>query len=371
MFLLKKMNANLYEILGVSKDADDNEIKKQYRKLCLTHHPDKGGKAEEFQKIQKAYETLSDSQKRQMYDMTGSTDQQQGGMEQGGMGVDLGSIFANMFGGSMGSKGMGMPFNPFDQVPGMPGRQKRNKPQPKTHEIPVSLYDFYYGKQVKIQFERQKFCSGCKGEGYSSFKSCSPCNGSGVVQQVMMVGPGMHAVSRGPCESCKGKGKMGTGKCEECKGKKFYNQEKTLDILIKPGMKKGESLLFERECSDDPNYMEPGDVHIFFTEADENLDINRKENDLQGSCYITLKESLLGTTYTFKNHPKYRTDKGFEVKIPKGTMNEEVVTVTNEGMPKRNSNGFGNFQLKVNIVVSEEEKKVLEEHEEDFRKLFI
>ena len=355
---------NLYEILGVSKDADDNEIKKQYRKLCLTHHPDKGGKAEEFQKIQKAYETLSDSQKRKMYDMTGSTDEQQG-VSDGGMGVDLGSIFSNMFGG-MG----GMPFNPFDQVPGMPGRQKRHKPQPKTHEIPVSLYDFYYGKQVKIQFERQKFCNGCKGEGFNSFKSCSPCNGSGVVQQVMMVGPGMHAVSRGPCESCKGKGKMGTGKCEECKGKKFFNQEKVLDISIKPGMKKGESLLFEKECSDDPTYMEPGDVHIFFTEADENLDISRKDNDLYGSCYITLKESLLGTSYIFKNHPKYKTENGFEVKIPKGTMNEEVVTIMNEGMPKRNSNGFGNFQLKVNIIVSEEEKKILEEHEEEIKKLF-
>jgi DnaJ family protein A protein 2 len=358
---------NLYEILGVSKNSDDNEIKKQYRKLCLTHHPDKGGKAEEFQNIQKAYETLSDPQKRQIYDMTGSSDEQQQGFSGGGMGVDLGSIFSNMFGGMGG--GMGMPFNPFDQVPGMPGRQKRHKPQPKVHEIPVSLHDFYYGKTIKIQFERQKFCKGCKGEGFATFQSCGSCGGSGVVQQAIMVGPGMHAFSRGPCESCKGKGKMGTGKCDECKGKKYYNQEKTLEIIIKPGMKKGDNLLFEKECSDDPNYLEPGDVHIFFTEADENIDVYRKENDLQGSCYITLKESLLGTTYAFKNHPKYKNEI-FEIKIPKGTMNEEVITIMNEGMPKKNTNNFGNFQLKVNIVVSEEEKKVLEDKKEEIQKLF-
>ena len=357
------MNANaedLYSILGISRNADDNEIKKQYRKLCLTHHPDKGGKAEEFQKIQKAYEILSDSQKRQMYDMTGSEDEQHGGG-----GVDLGSIFANMFGGG-GMGGMG--FNPFDQVPGMPGRQKRHKPQPKVHEIPVSLYDFYYGKQVKIQFERQKFCNGCKGEGFSTFQSCNNCGGSGIVQQMIMVGPGMHAISRGPCEQCKGKGKTGNGKCNECKGKKYYNQEKILDILIKPGMKKGDNLIFSNECSDDPNFMEPGDVHIFFIDADENLDISRDNNDLYGICYITLKESLLGTTYSFKNHPKYPN--GFEVKIPKGTINNDTINVSNEGMPKRNSNSYGNFLLKVNVVVSEEEKKILEIHEETLKKIF-
>jgi len=360
------MNAsedNLYSILGVSKDADDNEIKKQYRKLCLTNHPDKGGKAEEFQKIQKAYEILSDTEKRQIYDMTGSTDEQGMGMNGNG-GVDLGSIFSNMFGGG------GMPFNVFDHVPGMPGgmRQKKHKPQPKIHEIPISIHDFYHGKHIKVQFERQKFCSGCKGEGFSTFSSCSTCNGSGVVQQTMMVGPGMHAITRGPCHSCKGKGKNGSGSCTICKGKKTFSQEKVLDIKVEPGMKKGDNLLFQNECSDDLNYMEPGDVHIFFQEADENIDIKRNNNDLEGVCYITLSESLLGTTTTIVNHPNHPA--GFVIKIPKGTQNNEVIVVNNEGMPKRSSKQFGNFLLKVNIVVSENEKKILEDHEEELKKIF-
>ena len=356
-------NEDLYQILGVSRNADDNEIKKQYRKLCLTYHPDKGGSAEEFQKIQKAYEVLSDRNKRTLYDMTGSTDDQGsfGGMPfpaSGSGGVDLGNIFTNMFGG----------FNPFEQVPGMPGRQKRHKPQPKVHEIPISINDFYHGKQIKIQFERQKFCETCKGEGSTTFSSCGQCNGRGIVEQMLMVGPGMHAISRGPCETCKGKGKIGSGSCSGCKGKKFYNQEKSLDIKVEPGMKKGDNLIFSNECSDDPNFMEPGDVHIFFSEADENLDIARDNENLSGICNISFKDSLLGTSYIFKNHPKYPD--GFEVKIPKGTLNNDTITVLNEGMPKRYINSYGNFLLKVNVIITDADKKILEDSEEQIKQLF-
>ena len=359
---------DLYSILGVSRNADESEIRKQYKKLCLTAHPDKGGSAEEFQKIQKAYEILSDGQKRQMYDQTGITDENgMGGMGMGmgmgmgggGVNVDLGSMFANMFGGG---------FNPFEQMPGMPGRSKRTKPQPKVHEIPLSLYDFYHGKQIKIQFERQKFCLDCKGEGYSSFDSCINCHGRGIVEQAVMVGPGMIATSRGPCDVCNGKGKSGLTKCSLCKGKKFFNQEKVLDIRVEPGMKKGDSHVFSNECSDDPNFLEPGDVHIFFQEADENISISRNGNDLSSSCSISFTQSLLGTSYTVKNHPKYKD--GFNIKIPKGTMNGDIITIVNEGMPKRNTKQFGNFLLKVNVLISESEKKLIEKHSEELAKIF-
>ena len=354
------MNASdLYGILGINKTADENDIRKQYKRLSLQHHPDKGGSVEEFQKIQKAYEILSDSNKRQMYDMTGSTDDngnQQNPFQHGG--VDLGSMFTSMFGG----------FNPFEQVPGMPGRQKRNKPPPKTHEIPISIHDFYHGKQIKIQFERQKFCDTCKGEGFITFNSCAQCNGRGILEQMVMVGPGMYATSRGPCDGCRGKGKIGSGSCSPCKGKKVFNQEKFLDIKVDAGMKKGDNLVFPNECSDDPNFMEPGDVHIFFSEADEHNDVKRENNDLVANCYISLSESILGTTYMIKNHPNYIN--GMEVKIPKGTQNNENVVINGEGMPKRNSKQFGNFLLKVNIIVSKEEKELLVKHEEELQKIF-
>lgn len=349
---------DLYSVLGVARNADENEIRKQYKKLCLSAHPDKGGSAEEFQKIQKAYEVLGDENKRRLYDQTGSTDEEaMNGMN--GMNVDLGSMFASMFGGG---------FNPFEQMPGMPGRTKRHKPQPKVHEIPISLFDFYHGKQIKIQFERQKFCNGCKGEGYSSFEGCKTCKGKGVIEQTMMVGPGMFATSRGPCDQCNGKGKTGLSRCSTCNGKKYFNQEKILEIQVEPGMKKGDSLIFSNECSDDPNFLEPGDVHIFFQEADESLDIKRDGINLTASCTISFTQSILGTTYKVKNHPKYKDE--FEITIPKGTMNEQVIVVPNEGMPKRNTKQFGNFLLKVNVVISDFEKKLLETHEKELHEIF-
>jgi len=276
-----------------------------------------------------------------------------------GVNVDLGSMFASMFGGG---------FNPFDQMPGMPTRMKRHKPMPKVHEIPISLHDFYHGKNIKIQFERQKFCNGCKGEGFSSFTNCDNCKGSGMIQQTMMVGPGMFASSRGPCEQCSGKGKRGQNKCNTCNGKKFFNQEKILEIKVEPGMNKGDNLIFSNECSDDSNFMEPGDVHIFFQEGDESIDVIRSGNDLTSSCNISFTNSILGTKYIVKNHPNHKD--GFEILIPKGTINGDTITVENEGMPKRNTKQFGNFLLKVNVNISETEKKILETNHEEIKKLF-
>ena len=250
---------------------------------------------------------------------------------------------------------------------GMPN-SKRRKPAPKTHEIPVSLHDFYYGKQIKIQFDRQKFCTGCKGEGSKSFSSCSSCGGRGIVEQHVMMGPGMMAVSRGPCGNCSGNGKIASGKCDKCNGKKVFSQEKNLDVHIEPGMKSGDSLIFHNECSDDPNYHEVGDVQIFFQDADEINYIARDGDNLYASCNITFSESVLGSNYIVKNHPKYPN--GFTIQIPKGVMNQDVIIIKDEGMPKRNTKQFGNFQLKVNVLISQKEKQILSEHEEEFRKLF-
>ena len=353
------MAEDLYDILNVPRQADDNEIRKQYRKLCLTNHPDKGGNAENFQKIQKAYEVLSDEKRRKLYDTMGITDENQH-QQMNQQEVDIGSIFMNMFGGNGG------PFGGFS-FGGMQGR-KRAKAPSKIHEIPISLYDFYHGKQIKIQFERQKFCSGCKGEGSKQISSCASCNGRGIVEQMMMVGPGMHAVSRSPCNNCGGNGKMATGKCDTCNGKKMFNQEKILEARIEPGMKPGDTLVFSNECSDDPNYHEAGDVHIKFDEADDTSYITRTDNDLYSTCRINFTESLLGMTYTLKNHPKYPN--GLKIDIHKGVMNNEIITVQNEGMPKRNTKQFGNFYLKIEIIISEQEKQIIKDNEDQLRKMF-
>jgi len=348
---------DLYDLLHLNRSADENEIRKQYKKLCLTNHPDKGGDAAQFQKIQKAYEILGDEQKRKLYDTMGITDdqpQQQQPFDMGGMG----NIFMNMFAGG----------NPFGGFGGGGGGGKRQKPAPVIHGIPVSLHDFYHGKQLKIQFERQKFCEGCKGEGCKSFSSCGACNGRGMIDQMIMIGPGMQAINRSPCGSCNGAGKIASGKCDKCNGKKMFSQEKVLEVRIEPGMKSDDTLIFKNECSDDINFAEPGDVHIKFQEADETIPITRKDSSLHSSCCISFTNSLLGLKHVIMNHPNH--PEGFTIDIPKGIMNNEVVVVHNEGMPKRNTKLFGNFHLKVEVIIDDKEKKVLADHADEIRKLF-
>ena len=353
------MNASeYYDLLNVSRTADENEIKKSYKKLCLQHHPDKGGKPEHFQKIQHAYEVLSDPQKRSIYDQTGQDPDSVEQMRPSGMGpVDIGDIFMNMFGQGMGS---GFSFGA--------GSSKKRKGPLKSHELSISLNDFYHGKTIKLQFDQQKFCSTCKGDGCKTSIPCQTCGGKGFVEQMIMIGPGMAAVNRGPCGSCRGTCKQNSGTCGTCNGKKYFKKEKVLNVTIEPGMTPGDSLTFPNECSDDTQYEESGDVRIIFQEADSDNSIRRYGNDLHTTHSISFTDSLLGTTFTTMDHPGHKN--GFNVVIPQGVLNGETIISPNEGMPKRNTKQFGTFNLKIQVVISEFEKSVLKNSKESLQTMF-
>jgi DnaJ family protein A protein 2 len=339
---------SLYDTLGVSKDADTNEIKKAFKKLAMTHHPDKGGDPEKFKEIQKAHEILTDGQKRQMYDMTGSEDGEMQGGGMHGFPFDMGSMFGNIGGMFGGLGGMGR---------GGPRVVKRPKGHPKVTEIPLKLYDFYHGRTFQVKFERQKFCETCKGEGATSFQNCNTCKGSGVLRQQIQMGP-MIMVNEGPCHDCNGEGKKASGNCYLCGGKKTMPQEKELSVTIEPGMKPGEVLVFPKECSDDPQYDEPGDVHFKLQEADGDEGWTRKGDDLETQVTVTLQESLLGCAKNLQGHPGF--GQGLELKIPVGTQNGETVTVLGKGMPKKGSKDFGTLRCRVNVTLSEKDRDVLQ-----------
>jgi DnaJ-class molecular chaperone len=183
-----------------------------------------------------------------------------------------------------------------------------------------------------------------------------------------MIGPGMAAVNRSPCIQCRGTGKQNSGTCGNCNGKRYFKKEKVLDVKIEAGMSFGDSLMFPKECSDDIQFEEAGDVKIVLIEADSDSSIRRINNDLHSTFKIPFKESLLGTIYETMEHPGHK--EGFKILIPKGTMNNEVLSIDNEGMPKRNTKQFGNFYLKVIIDVSEKDKQVLKDNEEVIKNLF-
>jgi DnaJ family protein A protein 2 len=354
-----------YETLGLSKGANESEIKKAYRKLALEHHPDKNGDPDKFREIQKAYEVLSDKGRREMYDMTGQDGEDGGGGGGGGGGgmpfpfpFDLGAMFGGM-GGMFGSGPRGQ------------GRQtqKGMKAPPKIHEMPLSLYDFYHGKTITIQFERMSFCSGCKGEGATEWEACGPCGGRGVTQQHVMMGPGMMGVMTGPCQICSGTGKRIKDVCGDCGGNKFKKEEKKLEVVIPAGARPGHTIVFPRECSDTHDYMEAGDVRIILHEADEDIPVKRcvdDKNNLETRVKIRLQDSLLGCEATIMGHP--RQPEGFNVEIPLGVQNGECVWIQGDGMPS--SPVRGNLCVRVTVEASKEEVAALREERDTIRKLF-
>lgn len=358
-------DGDLYSVLGVGKQADASEIRKAYLQLSRIHHPDKGGDEATFKKIQQAHEVLSDERKRQIYDMTGSVDGEMpsGPMGGGGFPFDLGGLFGG-FGGMGGIGSMFMGGGGPGQGPR--SRVRRPKAPPKITEIPLRLSDYYHGRQIQVRFERQTFCNACQGQGATSFQSCSPCQGRGIVRQIMQMGP-IQMVNEGPCRECSGAGKIASGNCYKCGGKKTLPEEKTLEVKIEPGMKPGEVLVFPKACSDDPSFDEPGDVHFVLQEAEGDAGWIRKGDDLHTTIGITYAESLLGSKITVQGHPGYKD--GLEVSIPCGIVNREVMCIKEKGMTKRQG-GFGDLYVEVLFHCSEEGKAILERNKPLLQAMF-
>jgi DnaJ family protein A protein 2 len=254
-----------------------------------------------------------------------------------GVSFDMSEVFGNLFGGGDGRKS-----------------RKGGKGPNKYHDVGLRLADFFKGHDIKLKFNQARKCTGCSGSGAEASESCGACGGSGVRLMTRQIGPGMLAQTRAACDVCSGEGKRVIRQCRKCNGKKFTEQEKLLEIAIKPGMKDGEILTYAGECSDSPEYDSPGDVVLTLRRADmkdEVLDVYEwKQEDLLIRKQITYVESILGFTVVLDDHPNGLSPSFSWKGGP--LIHGAVLEIPAYGMPKKNG-GFGMLRIQVMITPPE------------------
>ena len=253
-----------YGALGVQRGASDDEVKKAYRKLALKHHPDKPtGNAEEFKKIQGAYDILSDPQKRQNFDQFGSAE--------GPQGPNMNDIFSQMFGGGQN------PFGGFGQGPRGPVRRANH-----SHEIHISLEESYRGTAKNLKVNLTKPCFECQ-------IKCQHCHGRGMVHVQM----GPMALQQ-PCPACQGQGVRSSGGCQSCNFKSKKVETLNLELKIPPGVESG-NVITVHGLGEQPQKKgeEPGDLE-FHIKVGGHPEFMRQGLDLVFNTKIGFEDSVNG-----------------------------------------------------------------------------
>eukprot|EP01132_Coremiostelium_polycephalum_P006195 gene6195-7716_t len=308
-----------YDVLGVSRDASETDIKKAYRKLAIKYHPDKNqdpAAVEKFKEITVAYEVLSDKEKRGVYDKYGEE-----GLNGGFSADDIFSQFMNSG------------FFPG----GGRGRRGPRKGESLQHVLKVSLEDLYKGKVAKLALQKSVKCQDCDGKGANSkspdaIKKCDDCQGSGVKVTLRQIGPAMVQKLQQQCGTCKGEGQVIRDKdrCQKCKGNKTIQEKKTLEVNIDKGMKNGQKIVFQEEGDYESPDIIPGDVVVILQQK-EHPTFTREGDDLVMEHKITLLEALTGFTfYITQLDGRVLTVKNPPTQIIKPN---DIKCIYNEGMP--------------------------------------
>ncbi|KAK3408308.1 dnaJ protein homolog [Eucalyptus grandis] len=278
----KSDNTRYYEVLGVSKNASQEDLKKAYRKAAIKNHPDKGGDPEKFKELAQAYEVLSDPEKREIYDQYGE-DALKEGMGGGGGGHDPFDIFSSFFGGSGFGGGSSR------------GRRQR-RGEDVVHPLKASLEDLYLGTTKKLSLSRNVICVKCNGKGSKSGASmtCPGCQGTGMKVTIRQLGPSMIQQMQQACNECKGTGETINEKdrCPQCKGDKVVPEKKVLEVVVEKGMQNGQKITFPGEADEAPDTV-TGDI-VFILQQKEHPKFKRKGDDLFVEHTLSLTEALCG-----------------------------------------------------------------------------
>lgn len=281
------MSFKFYDILGVSKDASPEDIKKAYRKAAIQNHPDKGGDPEKFKEISNAYQVLSDDEKRRRYDQLGDEGFNATGSEQGAGGfggMSPQDLFEQFF---RSAGGGGFPFH-FD-FGGFDGGQGPVRKKDHTHTISISMADAYHGTQKTMRVGLRKGCTSCK-------SMCYTCQGRGNITDMRRMGFVTQMLTRA-CDACSGTGSIAKG-CGACNNQGHTIEEKKVDIKIPAGVQTGHRFVMQGmgEQAENPNETSGNLILEIFVQPDPNF--QRQGQDLIYTVKLTLAESIVGKMIT-------------------------------------------------------------------------
>ena len=349
---------DFYEILGVSKNADADEIKKAYRKLAIKYHPDKnpGDKQaeEKFKEAAEAYEVLSDANKRQRYDQFGHAGvggaAGGGGFHGGGMNMDdifsqFGDIFGDsFFGGGRSRSG---------------GGRRVNRGTNLRIKVKLNLQEIANGAEKKIKVNKMVSCNTCSGSGAKggSYDTCKSCNGQGVVTRVTQTILGAMQ-TQSTCSSCSGEGRIIKDKCSACHGDGVVRGEESITINIPAGVADGMQLSMSGKGNAAVRGGVNGDL-IIAIEEEEHEELKRDGANLFYDCYVNFADAALGTSIEIP-----LVEGKAKIKIEPGTQSGKVLRLKGKGLPEINSYGKGDLLVNINVwtptSLTAEERKIME-----------
>ncbi len=318
-----------YEILGVSRNATQEDIKKAFRKLAQKYHPDKPeGNEEKFKEISEAYSVLSDEKKRQQYDMFGSSGAGAGGFDFSGF-QNAGFDFSQFgFGGQGGSVefDLGDIFNDFFGTTGNSAGQTRGADI--QVDLEITLKEAVYGAEKIIKLKKLSICKKCSGIGGSNLQDCKKCNGTGQVEQIKktMLGS-FRTVSA--CPDCAGSGKIPKTKCSTCAGAGVVLQTEEIKLQIPQGVEDGSTLRVPGQGEAVKGGL-AGDLYVHIHIKPDPV-WQRQGGSLVTHLHIKLTESLLGT----KKDIVTLDEKTLTVTVPALVKHKDILRIKNAGAPDR------------------------------------
>ena len=349
-----------YEVLGVQKNASQEEIKKAYRKLAKECHPDLHPNDKEaearFRELNEANEVLSDPDKRARYDQFGFNDPMNGGAS------GAGGFDTSGFGGFGDMGGFSSIFDQLFGGAGMGGAQRANAPQQGNdlrYDLRISFEEAAFGCEKSFDFYRSEICEDCHGSGAkpgTQPKTCPTCKGTG---QVRVQGGFMVTVRT--CSTCGGTGKVIQDKCPKCFGTGRVKRKRTCTVKVPAGIDNGQTIVMNGQGEPGVNGGPNGDLYVFIS-VDEYKTFRRQGQDLVLTREISFVKAALGHTITVPG-----LDGDLELKIAKGTQSGTVLRLPGKGLPylnqKRNGDLLVEILVKTPTNLSARQEELLREFE--------